>query len=66
VSLVSFHRSLIVTAVAFCFVYAGWELKTWLGADGDGAPVLAAVFVLLGLGLTVYLSRLGAILKLEE
>jgi hypothetical protein len=66
VSLVSFHRSLIVTAIAFCFVYAAWELRAWLGDGGANAPVMAAVFAALGLGLTVYLIRLAAILKLEE
>jgi hypothetical protein len=66
VSLVSFHRSLIVTAIAFCFVYAAWELRAWVGAGSAGAPVLAGVFALLGLALAIYLIRLAAILKLEE
>jgi hypothetical protein len=66
VSLVSFHRSLIVTAIAFCFAYAAWELRAWLGAGTAGAPVMAGLFALLGLGLTVYLVRLAAILKLED
>jgi hypothetical protein len=66
VSLVSFHRSLILTAIVFCFLYAGWELRGWLAAEAGGAPVLAAVFALLGLGLAVYLARLSAILRLEE
>lgn len=65
-SLVSFHRSLIVTAIAFCFAYAAWELRAWLGDGGAGAPLMAALFAVLGLGLTVYLIRLAAILKLEE
>jgi hypothetical protein len=65
VSLVSFHRSLILVAIAFCFLYAAWELRSWLG-DGSGAPILAGVFALLGLALTAYLVRLAAILKLDD
>jgi hydrogenase-4 membrane subunit HyfE len=66
VSLVGFHRSLIVTAIAFCFVYAGWETRAWLATGQSGVPMLAAAFGLLGLGLIVYLTRLRAILKLED
>lgn len=65
-SLVAFHRSLILAAIAFCFLYAGWELRAWLAEGSTGAAVLAAVFALLGLGLVVYLARLAAILRLEE
>jgi hypothetical protein len=66
VSLVSFHRSLIVTAIVFCFVYAAWELRAWLGDGSSAAALMAAVFAFLGLALTAYLVRLAAILKLEE
>jgi hypothetical protein len=65
-SLVSFHRSLILTAIVFCFLYAGWELRSWLTGDGTGAPILAGVFATLGLTLVVYLARLSRILKLED
>lgn len=65
-SLVSFHRSLILTAIAFCFLYAGWEVRAWLADGGSGFAWLAGVFALLGLALTVYLIRLSAILKLED
>jgi hypothetical protein len=66
VSLLSFHRSLIVTAIAFCLLYAGWELRAWLGTGGIGLPIMAGLFALLGIGLAVYLARLATILKLEE
>lgn len=65
-SLVSFHRSLILVAIAFCFMYAAWELRAWLGGSSAAIPVLAGVFALLGLALTVYLVRLPAILKLDD
>lgn len=65
-SLVSFHRSLILVAIAFCFVYAAWELRSWLGDGSPGAPILAGIFALLGLALTAYLVRLAAILKLDD
>jgi hypothetical protein len=66
VSLVSFHRSLILVAIAFCFMYAGWELRVWLTDGRDGAGILAGIFALLGGLLTVYLIRLSAILKLDD
>lgn len=65
-SLVDFHRSLIIFAIAFCFLYAGWEIRAWLGDGQTGAVVMAGIFVVLGLGLTVYLVRLGSILKLKD
>jgi hypothetical protein len=66
VSLVSFHRSLILVAIAFCFMYAGWELRAWLGDPSAGTPALAGIFALLGLALTFYLVRLATILKLDD
>ena len=66
-SLIAFHRALILTAILFCLGYAWWELSAYLdGAAGTGAVALAAVFALLAIGLTGYLVRLSSILKLEE
>ncbi len=65
-SLVSFHRSLILTAIVFCFVYAAWEVHGWTTGGRAGAPLLAAVFGVFGVALTVYLLRLSTILKLED
>jgi hypothetical protein len=65
VSLVSFHRSLIVFAIAFCFIYAAWDVRAWLDG-GSGAPLLGGVFGILGMGLAVYLVRLPSILRLKE
>lgn len=65
-SLVSFHRSLIITAIAFCLLFAGWELQAFR-ADGEpGALLLSAIFGFLGLALTVYLVRLASFLKLDD
>lgn len=65
-SLVSFHRALILTAIVFCFVFAGWAWQDYrTGGDAD-AILLSAVFALLGIGLTVYLARLAYFLKLDD
>lgn len=65
-SLVSFHRVLILTAIVFCLGFAGWELRAYrTGGDVD-AMLLSAVFGLLGIGLTVYLARLASFLKLDD
>lgn len=65
-SLVSFHRALIVTAIVFCFGYAVWELRAWIAGGGAGAAATAGIFALLGVGLIVYLARLTSILRLKE
>ena len=66
-SLVSFHRFLIATAILFCLGFGAWEVRSWvLGDAGAGALVLGALFGVLGAGLAVYLARLRSILKLEE
>jgi hypothetical protein len=56
-SLVSFHRGLIVAAIVFCLGYGVWEL-----VREAGSPVVGAVFVVLGVGLGVYLSQLDRFL----
>lgn len=65
-SLVSFHRALILTAILFCFGFAGWELRSFYAGGGDGAVVLSATFGLLGILLAFYLVRLRSILKLDN
>ena len=64
-SLISFHRFLIVTAIVFCFGFALWEFSG-AGSGGFAAALLGSVFTLLGLGLTVYLRRLARFLGYEE
>ena len=66
-SLIAFHRVLILTAIAFCLAFAGWELRAYQSADaGGGAVITAAVFAFLALVLTGYLARLRSILHLRD
>lgn len=66
-SLLSFHRFLILTAIAFCLGFAAWELRAYLQLDaGNGALIIAGVFALLAVGLTAYLVRLRSILGLQD
>ena len=66
-SLVAFHRVLILTAIAFCLGFAAWELLAYSGGDGSvGSVLIAALFALLAAGLTVYLVRLRSILQLDD
>lgn len=66
-SLLSFHRVLILVAIAFCLGFSGWELRAARSFDGGSAALLlAAVFAILAAGLTIYLIRLRSILQLED
>jgi hypothetical protein len=65
-SLIAFHRVLILTAIAFCLGFAGWELRAYTDGGGTGALLLAVLFALLAAGLTVYLARLRSILRLRD
>ena len=61
-SLISFHRFLIGTAIVFCFGFAAWELMTWWVGRMPGALMMGGTFVVLGIGLIFYLSRLRTFL----
>ena len=65
-SLVAFHRFLIVTAILFCFGYGGYETLVFQRGGGVGALALGAVFVLLGVLLGFYLRRLNRFLGYGE
>lgn len=66
-SLISFHRVLILVAIAFCLGYASWELREFRTAGaGAGALVTAGVFALLAMALAVYLARLRTILRVRD
>jgi hypothetical protein len=57
-SIVAFHRVLIVAAMAFCALFAGWEIARYQ-EDGDvGRLVLAVVFGILAAALVAYLALL--------
>ena len=66
ISLVAFHRFLIVAAILFCIGYAGWELRLWLEAGEGGAPAMALLFLLLAVALLLYLRRLGRFLGFDR
>lgn len=66
ISLLAFHRFLIVAAIAFCLGYAGWEMRAWLQNDDGGALAIAVLFLLLGVGLALYLRRLGRFLGYDR
>ncbi len=65
-SLVSFHRFLIMTAIAFCFGYAFWEFNSALEGRGGPAFVVGTIFIVLGFGLGFYLRHLGRFLGYRE
>ena len=65
-SLIGFHRFLIVTAIIFCFGYGGWEFFAARDGGGLGAVALGVVFTVLGVGLTFYLVHLGRFLGFDE
>ena len=65
-SLVAFHRVLILTAIAFCLGFSAWELFASPGGPGAGRVMLAALFFALAAALTVYLVRLRSILRLDD
>ena len=63
-SLVSFHRFLIVTAIVFCLGYGAWELNA--AADRAGGFVQGTVFIVLGVALAAYLRHLARFLGYDE
>lgn len=66
-SLISFHRVLILVAIAFCLGYASWELRAYRTAEaGVGSLATAGVFALLATVLAVYLARLRSILRVRD
>ena len=65
-SLISFHRFLIVTAIAFCVGFAFWEFNAAIEGNGGSAFILGTIFILFGLGLGFYLWHLGRFLGYTE
>ncbi|MDX1673387.1 MAG: hypothetical protein R3314_01200 [Longimicrobiales bacterium] len=65
-SLIAFHRVLILTAIAFCLGFSAWQLFASTTGSGTARVLVAALFFGLAVGLTVYLVRLRSILRLED
>jgi hypothetical protein len=65
-SLIAFHRFLIAAGIVFCFGFAGWEVHAFLNEGAVGSILLALVFIVLGVGLSIYLWRLKRILGYER
>jgi hypothetical protein len=66
VSLIGFHRLLIATAIAFCAGFGVWELRLFTRENRLSTLALGITFLVLALGLTVYLRRLNRILGYER
>ncbi len=65
-SLIAFHRFLIVSAIAFCLGFAWWEANIFLDSRDASSLVMGLIFGALGLGLAGYLWRLNRFLGYEE
>lgn len=58
-SLVHFHRFLIVCGILFCAGYAGWEVRSFLRSGSLAALALVVAFGGLAVLLGVYLWQLN-------
>ena len=65
-SLITFHRILIATAILFCVGYGGYELVEFTKMGEMRPLMLGVVFFLLGCGLSYYLWRLSHFLGYRE
>ena len=65
-SLLSFHRFVIASAIVFCLGFAAWEFRAWMDSREPGVLILAITFVVLGAGLALYLRRLNRFLGYER
>lgn len=65
-SLLSFHRFLIASAIVFCLGFAAWEIRAWMDSREASVLVLGITFVVLGAGLALYLRRLSRFLGYER
>ena len=65
-SLIGFHRVLIGFAIAFCLVYAGWELLGWWVRGRGASLAMGILFLVLAGGLSYYLARLRRFVDYRE
>ena len=64
-SLILFHRVLILFGIVFCAGYAVWEFVNFTDGGGTRSLLIALGFLVAALGLGYYLRNLGRILKLK-
>ena len=65
-SLISFHRFLITTAIFFCGGYAAWEFVRYSRSGSLREALLGAVFAVLAVLLILYFNRMAAVLGYQE
>jgi hypothetical protein len=65
-SLINFHRILIVAAILFCAGYGAYELSGIASEGGRGSLLLSGFFFVCAAGLSYYLWRLKHFLGVEE
>ena len=65
-SLIAFHRVLIAAGILFCFGFAAWELVLWWVTRSAGALAMGILFLVLAIGLCVYLARLRQFLGYDK
>ena len=65
-SLINFHRVLIVAAILFCAGYGAFEFPALAGSERDGSLVISGTFFVFAAALTFYLTHLKRILGIDE
>ena len=65
-SLINFHRVLIVAAILFCAGYGAFELQALVRSGGEGLPLISGFFFVCAAALSVYLWHLKRILGVDE
>lgn len=63
-SLIWFHRFLIVCGTIFCASFAAYQFKIYVDQGGAGKLVLSVVFMILAVALFWYLRNLRRFLRL--
>ena len=65
-SLINFHRVLIVAAIVFCAGYGAFELSGFTKGGGNASLAMSGVFFVLTALLSYYLWRLKRFLGVDE
>ena len=58
-SLIGFHRFLIYSGITFCLAFSGYEFVQYSRSSSPGDLARGCVFLVLGILLAYYLSRLA-------